>query len=89
MIEMIVVIKNFLNICGLLGAPVSLPPSTIFSAVSLIFKGRTIKSNNHHINKNRIIDPAIPNVKLLLAQLKCHYSLWDAGTQQAYHVHQF
>ena len=89
MIEMIVVIKNFLNICGLLGAPVSLPPSTIFSAVSLIFKGRTIKSNNHHINKNRIIDPAMPNVKLLLAQLRCHYSLWGEGRQQACHGHQF
>jgi hypothetical protein len=67
MIEMIVVIINFLNICGLLGAPVSLPPSTIFSALSLIFNGRTMNIISHQINKNRTIDPAIPKIILLLA----------------------
>jgi hypothetical protein len=66
MIEMIVVIKNFLKICGLLGAPVSLPPSTNFSALSLIFNGKTMNIISHQINKNRTIDPAIPKAKLLL-----------------------
>ena len=75
MIEMIVVIKNFLNICGLLGAPVSLPPSIFFSALSLILSGSTVNKSNHQINKNRInregtkkesqIDPANPKIILL------------------------
>jgi hypothetical protein len=68
MIEMIVVIRNFLNICGLLGAPVSLPSSITFSALSLIFNGKTMNSISHQINKNIIIEPAMPKIKLLLAQ---------------------
>ena len=89
MIEMIVVIKNFLNICGLLGAPVSLPPSTFFSALSLMLSGSTVNKSNHQINKNRIIDPANPKTILLLVLSEYHYSLLGEEIQLAYHEHQF
>ena len=63
MIEMKVVIINFLNNCGLLGAPGSLPLKSLDLLLSvLIFMGRAIKSMSHHITKNIIIDPVRPKL---------------------------
>jgi len=60
--ETTVVIRNFLNNCGLLGAPGS-SPSIFFPGLPfLILIGRDIKKITHHINKSKIIDPVIPNL---------------------------
>ena len=56
-----VVIKNFLNICGLLGAPGSSPSIPLVASLFLILIGRDRKNINHQIKRNIIIDPVIPN----------------------------
>ena len=61
--EIKVVNTNFKNICGLLGAPgSSMPTLSSFFLLFWIFKGRDIKNIIHHISKNRIIEPVMPNL---------------------------
>ena len=61
--EMKVVNRNFKNICGLLGAPgSSIPALPAFFLLFFIFRGSDMKKIIHHISRNKIIDPAIPNL---------------------------
>ena len=61
--EIKVVNANFKNICGLLGAPgSSIPTLSTFFLLFWIFNGRDIKKIIHHISKNKIIEPVIPNL---------------------------
>ncbi len=60
-IDTIVVIRNFLNNCGLLGAPGSSPSIPLVASLFLILIGRDRKNINHQIKRNIIIDPVIPN----------------------------
>ncbi len=60
--ETTVVIRNFLNNCGLLGAPGS-SPSIFFPGLPfLILIGRDIKKINHQISKKMMIEPVIPKL---------------------------
>ena len=61
MTEMKVVIINFINNCGLLGAPGSLPSKSLdLLTLVLIFIGKAIKRISHQIIRNSIIDPVRP-----------------------------
>ncbi len=60
-IDTIVVTRNFLNNCGLLGAPGSSPSIPLVASLFLMLIGRDRKNINHQIKRNIIIDPVIPN----------------------------
>ena len=61
--EIKVVNTNFKNICGLLGAPgSSMPTLSAFFLLFRIFIGSDMKKITHHISKNKIIEPVIPNL---------------------------
>ena len=61
-IETTVVIKNFLNNCGLLGAPGSSPSIQFPDLLFFILIGSDMKKINHQINKKMIIEPVIPKL---------------------------
>ena len=61
--EIKVVNTNFKKICGLLGAPgSSIPVLSNFFLLFFIFKGSDMKKIIHHMSRNKIIDPVIPNL---------------------------
>ena len=84
-----VVIRNFLNICGLLGAPGSSPSIAIFLFELLMFIGSDKKKISHQIRRKIIIEPVMPNFKLLQARLMFHCNFLDEERQQAFHGRQF
>ena len=83
-----VVIRNFLNICGLLGAPGSSPSIGIFLFELLILIGSDKKKTSHQIRRKIIIEPVMPNFKLLQARLVFHCSFLDGERLQAFHARQ-
>ena len=83
-----VVIINFLNICGLLGAPGSSPSIAIFLFELLMFIGSDKKKITHPIRRKIIIEPVMPNFKLLQARLMFHCSFLDEEKQLVFHVRQ-
>jgi len=87
--EIKVVIRNFQNICGLLGAPGSSPSLTFSGLVLCILIGKDIKKINHQISRKMIIEPVKPNFKLLQVQLRCRYNLSGEETLPAYYGLQF
>ena len=84
-----VVIRNFLNICGLLGAPGSSPSIGIFLLELLMLIGSDKKKISHQIRRKIIIEPVMPNFILLQARLMSHCNFLDEERQQAFRGHQF